>query len=103
MAPGPTDNTTTAPTPRNLGTIREAADRIGVTPGTIRNHVLKHRVYAERVGRGRYLVDLDDVEALRVEFYPVDPNQVADAPPLTGPQIFALRQLLRAGTDHGAA
>jgi excisionase family DNA binding protein len=85
-----------APT-RNLGTIREAANRIGVTNGTVRSWILKRRIYAERIGTGRYLVDLGDIDAMRREYHPIeDPNNVADAPPLSEQQIHTLRTLLHA-------
>ena len=87
-------------TPRKLGTITQAATRLGVTRGTVRSYVLKHGIYAERIGTGRYLVDLDQVDAMRREYHPVtDPNDVVDAPPLSDEQVHTLRTLLHSAPD----
>jgi excisionase family DNA binding protein len=89
---------------RNLGTIKQAAARLGVAHGTVRNYILKRRIYGERIGTGRWLVDLDEVDALRVEYHPVDdPNDVADAPPLTGRQIHTLRTLLHTAPNAASS
>jgi excisionase family DNA binding protein len=82
---------------RRLGTIQEAADEFDVGVGTIRSWIIKRRIYAERIGTGRYRVDLDDIAALSVRrVYPPidDPNDAAKAPPLTTTQIHQLRSLL---------
>jgi excisionase family DNA binding protein len=102
MAPGPTD-TTTAPTSRTLVTVTEAANHLGVSRGTVRGYVKRRLIYAERVATGKYLVDLDDVDSLRREYHPVDPNPVSAAPPLSEKQLHSLRTLLHTGTNGGAA
>lgn len=88
------------PEARNLGTISQAAARINKSKGTVRSWVIKRRNYAERIGTGRYLVDLDDVDAMRREYHPADdPNSGADAPPLTDQQVHVLRTLLHGAPD----
>jgi excisionase family DNA binding protein len=53
---------------RNLGTVKQACDIAGVTPGTIRNWLRQGLISAVRVGNGAFQYDLDQVAAMRVEY-----------------------------------
>jgi hypothetical protein len=93
-----TDTTTEPTTPHELVSVKHASDKLGTSQAVVRNLIAQRRVYAERIAGGHWQVDIDDVLAQRREYHPVeDPNNVADAPPLTSGQIHDLRRLL-----HGA-
>lgn len=90
------------PDTRRLGTAKEAAALIGISPGTLRNWLRQGLIRAVRVGpRGKFLYDLDSVEAMHIE-YNRDIDQwirelVAAAPDPTPEQINRIRLLLHAG------
>jgi hypothetical protein len=102
----PTDSSPTE-VRRNLGRIKRGAGIAGVEPSTVRNWVHQGLIYAVRVGNGPYLVDLDEVAAMRVE-YPrdeVDPRireLVENAPEFSAKQINQIRLLLHAAPAEAA-
>ncbi|MGB8386092.1 MAG: helix-turn-helix domain-containing protein [Dermatophilaceae bacterium] len=52
------------PQPRRFETIRQAADRLGVSEKTIRRHITAARLTGYRVGERLIRVDPDEVDAL---------------------------------------
>lgn len=86
---------------RNLGTSKQAQELVGVSSATLRNWLHRGLISGVRVGRGRFMYDLDSVAAMRVE-YPLQPHVdqlAAAAPEFTPEQINQIRLLLHSGGD----
>jgi excisionase family DNA binding protein len=85
---------------RRLGSAKEACEIAGCSPGTLRNWLHQKLISAVRVGpRGRFLYDLDDVAAMRVEYGKTADDRIRElvdaAPQPTPEQINKIRLLPR--------
>jgi hypothetical protein len=105
MAPRPAHPSTTE---RNLGPAKAALASVGLKdPAVLRRWREQGKVYAERVGQGRWLYDLDDVAEQRKSYPRHDgtpdtyvADLVALAPKLSPRQIERLRAILSAAPDY---
>lgn len=88
------------PTPRNWGSIADAAELLGVHRDTVRRLIDRGDVYAERIGASRIRVDLDSARPIPLGPPPAAKlgaliaRTLADSPPLSVEDREALAALL---------
>jgi excisionase family DNA binding protein len=80
--------------PVRWGSVRDAAERRGLSVPTIRRYITQGLIRAERVGPKLIRVDLDSVDNLGTPLQYIE-RVVGEAPALTGGQRDRLAAILR--------